>query len=490
LRCASAELAAYANREGLLASGEIFDVTVIGTGPGGYVAAIRAAQMGLRTAVVERDPTGCGGTCLLRGCIPTKALLHTADLLEDLRNRKEFGIVAEGVGLDFPAVMARKDRIVLRLSKGIETYLFKKNKVTLFKGEGRLEGPRAVVVKGEGGETKIDTKNVLLATGSRPKGIPGITPDGKAIITSDEILELKEIPQRLVVIGAGAVGMEFASMFARFGSKVTVIEMLPRILPLEDEEISAEAHKVLAKQMTIYTGAKTEAALKTASGVEVGFHTAQGEAKTITGDLLLLAVGRGAVSDGLNLESTKVKLERGNIRTNHLMATDEPGIFAIGDVVMLPDRPHPQLAHVASAEGIGVVERLAGHATEPLNYDRVPSATYCRPETAGVGLTEAEAKKRGYDVRVGRFSFGNLAKPRILGHPEGLVKVVSEAKYDEVLGVHMVGPHVTDLISEASLALRLEATTEEIFRTIHPHPTLPETLMQAAEAVYGHAIDA
>jgi dihydrolipoamide dehydrogenase len=472
-----------------LANGEIFDVTVIGTGPGGYVGAIRAAQMGLRTAIVERDPAGCGGTCLQRGCIPTKALLHTADLYEDLQRRKEFGILADNVGLDFPAVMARKDRIVNRLGKGIETYLFKKNKITLLKGHGRLEGPRAVVVKGESGETRVETKNVVLATGSRPKSLPGITPDGKAIITSDEILQLKEIPRSLIVIGAGAVGIEFASMFARFGSTVTVIEMLPRILPLEDEEISAQAHKVLAKQMTLFTGAKTEAALKTAQGVEVGFHTAQGESKTVTADLLLLAVGRGPVTDGLNLESTRVQVDRGYVRTSHLMATDEPGVYAIGDVVALPDRPHPQLAHVASAEGIGVAERLAGRPVEPLNYDRVPSATYCRPETAGVGLTEAEAKKRGYDVRVGRFSFGNLAKPRILGHPEGLVKVVSEAKYDEVLGVHMVGPHATDLISEACVALRLEATTEEIFRTIHPHPTLPEALMQAAEAVYGHAID-
>ena len=472
-----------------MANGEIFDVTVIGTGPGGYVAAIRAAQLGLKTAVVERDPA-CGGTCLLRGCIPTKALLHTADLYEDLQNRKEFGILAENVALDFPAVMARKDRIVTRLSKGIESYLFKKNKITLFKGHGRLDGPKLVVVKGESGETKVATKNVLIATGSKPKTLPGMAPDGKQFVTSDEILQLKEIPKSLIVIGAGAVGMEFASMFARFGSTVTLIEMLPRILPLEDEEISAEAHKLLGKQMTIHVGARTEAALKTPNGVEVGFRTAQGESKTVTADVLLVAVGRGPVTDGLNLASTKVALDHGNIKTNHMMATDEPSVFAIGDVVALEDRPHPQLAHVASAEGIGVAERLAGHAAEALNYDRVPSATYCRPEVAGVGLTEAEARKRGYDVRVGRFAFGNLAKPRIVGHPEGLVKVVSEAKYDEVLGVHMVGPHATDLISEACVALRLEATTEEIFRTIHPHPTLPEALMQAAEAVYGHAIDA
>jgi len=473
-----------------LANGEIFDVTVIGSGPGGYVAAIRAAQIGLKTAVVERDPAGCGGTCLLRGCIPTKALLHTADLYEDFKNRREFGIVADNVGLDFGVVMSRKDRIVSRLSKGIETYLFKKNGITLFRGQGRLAGAKTVVVKGEKEETKVQTKNVILATGSRPKTLPGIAPDGRAIVTSDEILQIRELPKSLIVIGAGAVGIEFASLFARFGSTVTVIEMLPRILPLEDEEISAEAGKALAKQMTIHTGARTEAALRTSNGIEVGFRTTTGEAKTITADMLLLAVGRGPVTDGLNLESTRVQLDRGWIRVDERMATSEPGLFAIGDVVSIGERAHPQLAHVASAEGIGVVERLAGRPTEPVNYDRVPSATYCRPETAGVGLTEAEAKKRGHDVRIGRFSFGNLAKPRILGHPEGLVKVVSDSRYDELLGVHIVGPHATDLIAEASVALRLEATTEEIVRTIHAHPTLPEALMQAAEAVHGHAIDA
>jgi dihydrolipoamide dehydrogenase len=473
-----------------LANGEIFDVTVIGSGPGGYVAAIRAAQSGLKTAVVERDPAGTGGTCLLRGCIPTKVLLHTADLLDDMRKAKEFGIRAEGVELDFAGLMSRKNRVVKRLSKGIESYLFKKNKITLLKGQGRLEGPKAVVVDGESGETKVQTQNVILATGSQPKSLPGMAPDGKVIVTSDEILQLKEVPKSLVVIGAGAVGMEFASMFARFGATVTVIEMLPRILPLDDEEISAEAHKVLGKQMTLYTGAKTEAVFKTSDGVEVGFQTAEGEAKTVTAEMLLLAVGRGPVTDGLNLESTGVQLDRGYVKVDEMMATAEPGVYAVGDLVALQDRPHPQLAHVASAEGIGVAERLAGKPTEPLDYDRIPSATYCRPETAGVGLTEEEAKTRGHDVRVGRFPFGNLAKPRILGHTEGLVKVVSEAKYDEVLGVHIVGPHATDLISEACVALRLEATTEEIFRTVHAHPTLPEAIMQAAEAVYGHAIDA
>jgi dihydrolipoamide dehydrogenase len=472
-----------------LSNGE-FDVTVIGSGPGGYVAAIRAAQMGLRVACVERDPAGLGGTCLLRGCIPTKALLHTADLYEEFKHAKDYGIVADNVSLDFPAVMSRKTRIVNRLSKGIESYLFKKNKITLFKGQGRLEGAGNVVVKGDGGETKIKTKNVLLATGSRPRSLPGLAIDGKTILSSDEILQIAAVPRSLVVIGAGAVGMEFASVFARFGSTVTVIELLPRVLPLEDEEISNEAGKLLAKSMTIHTGAKTEGALKTAQGVEVAFRAADGSAKSVTADVLLVAVGRGPVTDGLGLESTKVQLDRGYIKTNDLMATDEPGIYAIGDVVTVSGRPHPQLAHVASAEGMGVAERLAGKQVEAVNYDHVPGATYCMPEVASVGLTEAEAKKRGHDVKIGRFNFGNLAKPRIIGQDFGLVKVVSEAKYDEVLGIHMVGPHVTDLISEACVALRLESTTEELMRTIHPHPTLPEALMQAAEAVYGHAIDA
>jgi dihydrolipoamide dehydrogenase len=472
-----------------LANGEMFDLIVVGSGPGGYVAAIRAAQLGLKTAVVERDPLGCGGTCLLRGCIPTKALLHTADLYEDLKNGKEFGIVAEKVGIDFTALMARKARIVSRLSKGIEAYLFRKNNITLFKGQAHLEGPTTVVVKGERAEAKLSSKSVILATGSKPRSLPGIAADGKSIVTSDEILEIKEIPKSLVVIGAGAVGIEFASIFARFGTTVTVIELLPRVLPLEDEDVSAEAGKLLSKQMTIHTGAGTEAALKTAGGVEVAFRTTSGEAKSVTADMLLVAVGRGPVTDGLGLESTKAELDKGFIKVNPRMETGVPGLFAIGDVVALDGRPHAQLAHVASSEGIGVAERLAGKKTEPVNYDQVPSATYCSPEVAGVGLTEAEAKKRGHEVKVGRFNFGNLAKPRILGHDTGFVKVVSDAKYDEVLGIHMIGPHVTDLISEACLALRLESTTEEIFRTIHPHPTLPETLMQAAEAVYGHAID-
>ncbi len=472
-----------------MANDSTFDLVVIGSGPGGYVGAIRAAQLGLKTAVVERDPAGCGGTCLLRGCVPTKAFLHTADVLETLKGAKDIGIQVERYALDLPALIQRKVRIVRRLSRGIETFLFKKNGITLFKGAATLAGPRTVVVKGETGETRLAAKNVLLAMGSRPKAVPGIEIDRRRIVTSDEMLELTELPRRLIVLGAGAVGVEFASAFGRFGSQVTLIEMLPRVLPLEDEDISKEAAKQLARHMTIHTGARVTAARVEGDEVQVAFTAADGTASHLTADLLLVAVGRGPVSDGVGLETTRVRLERGYVRVSTGCETDEPGVLAVGDLITLGDRPHPQLAHVASREGILVAEHLAGHAAEPLNYDQVPSATYSSPEVASVGLTEAEARRRGHDVCIGRFSFGSLAKARILGHEVGFVKVVAERKYDEVLGIHLIGPHATDLIAEASVALRLEATAAELAATIHPHPTLSEALMQAAEAVYGMAID-
>jgi dihydrolipoamide dehydrogenase len=473
-----------------LASGDVFDLIVIGSGPGGYVAAVRAAQLGLKTAVVERDPAGCGGTCLQRGCIPTKALLHTADLLEDFRRAKEFGISAENIALDFAAVMQRKERIVRRLSRGIETYLFKKNNVAFFKGLGRLDGPRTVVVSDGAVETRLAARQILLATGSRPKALPQIPLDGRYIVTSDEMLALSSVPRRLAVLGAGAVGVEFASIFGRFGSEVTLIELLPHVLPLEDEEISQEAAKLLARHMAIHTGAKVRSARVQNEVVEVVFGAADGQERRVEVDLLLVAVGRGPVTDGLGIETTRVALDRGYIHVSPALSTDEPGIYAIGDVIAIEGRPHPQLAHVASHEGLAVAERAAGKPGEPINYDHVPSATYASPEVASVGLSEAEATKRGHEVRIGRFPFAALAKPRILGHDSGFVKVVADAKYGEVLGIHMIGPHVTDMIAEACVALRLETTASDLAATIHPHPTLSEALMQAAEAVYGMAIDA
>jgi dihydrolipoamide dehydrogenase len=473
-----------------LASDEVFDLIVIGSGPGGYVAAVRAGQLGLKTAVVERDPAGCGGTCLQRGCVPTKALLHTADLLDDFRHAKDFGISADNVALDFGAVMQRKERIVRRLSRGIDSYLFKKNKVALFKGQGRLDGPRTVVVSDASGERRLTARHILLATGSRPRALPQIELDGRHIVTSDEMLSLTSVPRKLAVLGAGAVGVEFASIFGRFGSQVTLIELLPNVLPLEDEEISQEAARLLARHMTVHTGAKVQSAQVRGDAVHVVFITAQGQEQRLEVDLLLVAVGRSPVTDGLGIETTRVVSDRGYVRVSATLETDEPGLYAIGDVVAIPGRAHPQLAHVASHEGIAVAGRVAGKPGEPINYDLVPGATYSSPEVASVGLTEAEARKRGHDVRVGRFPFGALAKPRILGHDSGFVKIVTDVKYDEVLGIHMIGPHVTDLIAEACLALRLEATATELAAAIHPHPTLSEALMQAAEAVYGMAIDA
>jgi dihydrolipoamide dehydrogenase len=466
-----------------------FDVVVIGFGPGGYVAAIRAAQLGLRVAVVERDER-VGGTCLLRGCIPTKALLHTADLYQDFQNRHEFGILADNLSVDFSALMARKDRIVNRLSRGVQGYQFRKNRITLFKGQGRLDGPGRVVIEGEGGFTTIATTHIMLATGSRPRSLPGLALDGRRIMTSDDILELKEMPKSLLIIGAGAVGVEFGSIFGRFGTRVAVIEMLPRILPLEDEEISREAEKQLSRHMTIFTGTRTESATTGADSVSVVVTLASGEKKTLEAERLLVSIGRAPVSDGLGLETTRVRLERGFVRVGPLLETGEAGIHAIGDLITVEGAPHPQLAHVASAEGILVAEKLAGRAVAPIDYDRVPGATYCNPEVASIGLSEAEARKRGHDVMVGRFTFGNLAKPRILGHDAGFIKVVSDKKDDQILGLHLIGPRATLLLSEACVAFRLGATIEDLARTIHPHPTLSEALMQAAESVYGMAIDA
>ncbi|MCU0241305.1 MAG: dihydrolipoyl dehydrogenase [Vicinamibacteria bacterium] len=468
-----------------------FDVVVIGSGPGGYVAAIRAAQLGLKTAVVERDPAGVGGTCLQRGCIPTKALLHLADVYEDCLHAKSLGLRMENVSVDFAATSDWKARVVRRLSQGIEKSLFKKNNITLFKGQAALQGARQIAVRDELGQAgQISARQIIIATGARPRHLPGFARDGVRILTSDDILDLKRVPASLIVLGAGAVGIEFASLFGRLKTQVTVVELLPRILPLEDEEISAEAAKLFARQMTIHTGTRAESIAIEGEQVVLKLAGADGARQEVRAEMVLVAVGREGVTDGLGLESTRVKTDRGYICVNERLETDEPGVFAIGDVVTFANRPHPQLAHVASHEGLWVAEVLAGKKHEAINYDRIPGAMYARPEVASVGLTEAEAKKRGHEVRIGRFNFGNLAKSRILGQEQGFVKVVCEARFGEVLGVHMLGPRATDLIGEACLALGLEATADDLAHTMHPHPTLTEALMQAAQTVYGQAIDA
>ncbi len=460
-----------------------YDVAIIGSGPGGYVAAIRAAQLGMSVLIVEREPR-LGGVCTLRGCIPTKALLHTADVLEEARHGAEVGVAAREVRLDFPAAIKHKEKIVRQSTNGV-SYLMKKNKVDVAPGFGRITGHGKIsVAAADGAETTFSAKNVIVATGSTPRSLPGIEIDHKSILSSDSILELTEIPKSLLVIGSGAVGVEFASMFARFGSKATVVEILPRIVPLEDEEVSRElAASFKRGGIAVYVDTRVERVTVSDAGAEVLARSSGGKTETFRAEKILLAVGRKPLSEGIGLEGLGVATDRGYIRVDPWMQTNVPNVYAIGDVV-----PTPWLAHVASAEGVVAVERMAGAETRPLNYDQVPGCTYCTPEVASIGLTEAVARERGHDVAVGKFPFSANGKARIVNETAGFVKIVSEKKYDEILGVHIVGPKATELIAEAGAALKLEATSEELVRTIHAHPTLSEAMHEAAEAVSGHAL--
>ncbi len=460
-----------------------YDVAIIGSGPGGYVAAIRAAQLGMSVLIVERE-SRLGGVCTLRGCIPTKALLHTADLLEEARHGAEVGVAAREVRLDLPAAIKHKEKIVRQSTNGV-SYLMKKNKVDVATGFGRLAGHgKVAVAAADGAETTFSAKNVIIATGSAPRSLPGIEIDHKAILSSDSILELTEIPKSLVVIGSGAVGVEFASMYARFGSKATVVEILPRIVPLEDEEVSRElAASFKRGGIAVYVDTRVEKVTVNDAGAEVLARSSGGKTEMFRAEKVLLAVGRKPLSEGIGLEALGVATDRGYIRVDPWMQTNVPNVYAIGDVV-----PTPWLAHVASAEGVVAVERMAGGETRPLNYDQVPGCTYCAPEVASIGLTEAAARERGHDVVVGKFPFSANGKARIVNETAGFVKIVAEKKYDEVLGVHIVGPKATELIAEAGAALKMEATSEELVRTIHAHPTLSEAMHEAAEAVSGHAL--
>jgi len=457
------------------------DLIVIGSGPGGYVAGIRAGQLGMSVSVVEKDPK-FGGTCLHRGCIPTKALLHTAGLLDDARHAADFGVDVAEVALDMGRAQTYKNDVVAKNARGIEG-LFKKYKVEGLHGRARLAGSHEVVVERGGQETALRARHVLLATGSVPREIQAAPTDGRRIVNSDHILELDEVPDSLIVLGAGAVGCEFASIFASFGAKVTLVELLPRILPLEDQEVSKELTRQFKKRgIQVLTGAKLTTAQASDQGVQVQLETDDMQ-ESMDASMLLVAVGRAPVTASLGLEELGVSLQKGYVEVNGTMQSSVPHLYAIGDVV-----PTPWLAHVASAEGILAVEHMAGRDVRPLNYDNVPSVTYCDPEVGSVGLTEEEARERGHDVAVGKFPFTALGKAVILGKTAGFVKVVRETRYDQVLGVHIVGAHATDLIAEACVALQLETTTEELFRTIHAHPTLSEAMAEAAHAATGHAI--
>jgi dihydrolipoamide dehydrogenase len=472
-----------------------YDVIVIGAGTGGYVAAIRAAQLGLKTAVVEKQKA-LGGTCLLWGCIPTKALLEHAHAFKIAQHAKDWGISLgpstgsgqASVSIDMAAVQTRKDRVVTGLTKGVE-FLFKKNKIDWIKGTARLTGNGGVdVFEGEK-QTLRAAREIIVATGSAPRGVPGIEIDHKRIITSDEAIGLREVPKTMVIMGSGAVGVEFASIFNRFGSDVTIVELLPRLVPVEDEAVSAELERSFRKQgITSHTGAKVTGAKSTSDGVDVDIQLSDGTTKKIRTDYLLVATGRGPVTTGLNAEGVGLQIDKGYIKVDPLFRTNVPGISAVGDVITFGAPGHPQLAHVSSAEGIITAERIAGQESRPINYDHVPGCTYCDPEIGSVGLTEAEARARGFDVRVGTFPFGVLGRAKMAQETDGFVKIVADKKYDELLGVHMIGPRSTELVAEATVALRLESTVEELIRTIHAHPTFAEAIGEAAHATHGAAI--
>jgi dihydrolipoamide dehydrogenase len=458
-----------------------YDLIIVGSGPGGYVAAIRAAQLGLSTAVVEKDPK-LGGTCLHRGCIPTKALLHTAELLEQLGEAESFGVAVEGATLDLGRAHEYKQRVVDKNAKGIE-FLFKKNKIDALHGFGRLTGPHEVTVSEGPGAGTYKAEHILVATGSVPRELPFAPTDGRRVLSSDHILQLETLPKSIVVLGAGAVGCEFASMYRAFGAEVTLVEMLPRVLPLEDEEVSKELARVFKKRgIEVITGAKMTEVKPGDQKVDMRLQRDE-QSQELSAEILLVAVGRAPVSDGIGLGALGVARDRGYVQVNETMQSSVPHVYAIGDVV-----DTPWLAHVASAEGILAVEHMAGEKVRPIDYDLVPSCTYCEPEVGSVGLTEAKARERGYDVAVGKFPFSALAKAAILGKTQGFVKVVRETRYDQLLGVHVIGPHATDLIAEACVALQIESTTEELFRTMHAHPTLSESMAEAAHAAVGHAL--
>jgi dihydrolipoyl dehydrogenase len=462
---------------------DILDVVIIGSGPGGYVAAIRAGQLGLKTAIVERDKR-LGGTCLHRGCIPTKALLWTAELYSHIQQAAEFGIDLKSPTINWPVAMEHKAKVVTGGANGID-YLMKKNKIQVVKGHGKITGKGKVeVTLTEGGAKQVlETKNIVIATGSVPKSLPNVQVDHKLVYNSDSILEIKEIPKSVLVLGAGAVGCEFASIFAHVGSEVGILEFLPHLLPIEDEDASKELERHFRRRKIAYElSAKVQKVEPGGKGVKVTMDTPSGS-KTLEASILLSAVGRSPVTEGLGLETTNIKPEKGFIPVDDYMRTTEPHVYAIGDVI-----PGPMLAHMASAEGVLAVEHIAGKEVHPINYDLTPSATYCYPEVASVGLTEKKAKERGYEVKTGTFPFSAVLKAKISDEGIGMIKVVSDKKYDEVLGVHMVGPHATELLAEACVALRLEITTEELGRTIHAHPTLSEIVKEGAEAALGTPI--
>ena len=471
-----------------------FDLVVLGAGTGGYAAAFRAAQLGLKVALVDEDKIG--GTCLHRGCIPTKALLESAAFTDRIRHARDFGLVLSGgVVVDYGAMAARRDAVVKRMWTGLKT-LIDKNKVTWVAGRGKLDGPGKVKVSqpgedgtpGRGGDRVLNATDVIVATGSRVKSLPGLVPDGRRIVTSDDVLKMDTLPKDIVIVGAGAVGVEFASMFADLGVKVTVLEYLPQIVPLEDAEVSKLLERSFTKRgVTVMTSARFDAASVTAdkTGISVMVGPDGKEPAELRAELLLVATGRAANIEAIGLETTKVETERGVIKVNGRMRTREPHVYAVGDVI-----GGLWLAHTAAHEGIIAAHTIAGDAdVHEMDYTAQPRATYCRPEIASIGLTEVQCTERGLKVKIGKVPFQAMAKAIIGGEYEGFVKIIADADTNDTLGVHIIGPHATDLIAEASLGFELEATPWEIGAATHAHPTLSEVIGEAALAVDGRSIN-
>ena len=458
-----------------------YDVIVLGSGPGGYVAAIRASQLGLKTAIVEKE--ALGGVCLNWGCIPTKALLKSAQVFEYLSHAADYGITVNGGSADMKAIVARSRGVADGMSKGVQ-FLMKKNKIDVVMGTGKLQPGKKIEVTGADGKKQVvEGKHIIIATGARSRVLPNLPQDGKKIIGYREAMVLAEKPKSMVVVGSGAIGSEFAYFYNAIGTKVTLVEFMPNIVPVEDEDVSKQLEKSFKKQgIEVMTASEVTNVDTKGKGCIVTVKNAKGETK-IEADVVLSAVGIAANLEGIGLEEVGIVTDKGKIKVNEFYATNMPGYYAIGDVT-----PGQALAHVASAEGIICVEQIAGHHPQPLDYGNIPGCTYCSPEVASVGITEKQAKEKGLEIKVGKFPFSASGKASAAGAKDGFVKLIFDAKYGELLGAHMIGYNVTEMIAECVSIRKLETTGHEIIKTVHPHPTMSEAIMEAAAAAYGEVI--